>query len=227
MGWRGVSLGEGCGTGTGTGGDAGDVGVQACEEAFQDACGEIVGGHGGGQCGCVGMLLRFAVEFLVRLGAPGHEIRELFPGVHDCLHSAMADAAVLAPAFAVGGFGDVGLGDGEEGEVVALAAVEAGAEGEDGVGGGVGIGAGVGGAVGRLMGVRRVVDVEKDVLDGEGGDDVDNFGSAGVLRQGRGEEDAGEVGGEGEEGHLAAERGDGAGGWGEGGELEEMHDSAF
>lgn len=61
------------------------------------------------------------------MSAPFHDTGKLLSRVHNGLHCAMTDPAILAPAFAVCIFGDVGLDDGEEGEVVALAAVEAGA----------------------------------------------------------------------------------------------------
>ena len=121
-------------------------------------------------CSCARRVMRFVSCFLASMTAC--MARWLMPR---CSHQRLP----------VSGFGDVGLGDGEEGEMVALVAVEARAEGEDGVGRAVGFG--VGGSGAGLVGFGGVVDVEKDVLDGEGRDDVDDFCGAGVLGQGGGE----------------------------------------
>lgn len=156
---------------TPVGHQASGVGCESREERAQDPVGEVVWGKVG--------------RSRLRLVIPCHMRCELLPDIDHRLHRAVGHEAAVAPGFAVGVFGEVPMDGSEEGEVVAFPAEEVL---PSQLGGFMALGAaGVGG--------------EEEVLDAEGGDDVDAFAEAG---DDGGEEDAPEGGGKGEGGEGAA-----------------------
>ena len=128
------------------------VGEETREEGAEEAGGEV-DRITTACCDVVGGVIGGGEEGLAQR-------KQLFAHVHHRLHGSVADEAFLAPGFSVRVLGCVGLDRREEGQVVSFSSVEFAARGFGFF----------------FLFFRR--GVEEDVLDAEGGDDVDGFGEA-------------------------------------------------